>query len=280
MEIDENLFKSNFEVAFQDESVYILHYNYNFNKIISYGTIKDIKGDTIYHLCNTDKGSGGAPILMISTGKIIGLHSGAITNMNYNMGTFFKSPITQFIYSYKDFIDSQGLSSQNFSYKNRIFTIINNYMNLNNDEINIQNNYKDELNNGQERIEKLEAKIKELNIVLNDKISKANSVISKIYKDLEESKAKLSRFPFELKQGEKLMSIIITSSDKKFIRSIICKNTDHFCDLENKIYQNKNKIFDIGNYFTVNGRNVDESKSLEANQISDNDIIIMNNFKV
>ena len=75
------------------------------------------------------------------------------------------------------------------------------------------------------------------------------------------------------------MSIIVISSDKKLHKTIICKNTELFCDLEKKIYQDNDKI-DIGNYFTLNGKKIDETKSLDDNNIKDNDIIVLNNLKV
>ena len=76
------------------------------------------------------------------------------------------------------------------------------------------------------------------------------------------------------------MSIIVISSDKKIHRAIICKNTELFCDLEKKIYQKNDKYIDIGNYFTLNGKKIDETKSLDDNNIKDNDIIVLNNLKV
>ena len=79
-----------------------------------------------------------------------------------------------------------------------------------------------------------------------------------------------------LLEGEKMMSIIVTSPDKKIIRSIICKNTDLFCNLEKQIYHNNIFIFDIRNNFTINGRKINEAKSLDDNKIKDNDIIILN----
>ena len=76
------------------------------------------------------------------------------------------------------------------------------------------------------------------------------------------------------------MSIIVESSDKKLQRAIVCKNTELFCDLEKKIYQENDKYIDVGNIFTLNGKKIDEMKSLDDNNIKDNDIIILNNLKI
>ena len=47
---------------------------------------------------------------------------------------------------------------------------------------------------------------------------------------------KLSNFPLELKEGEKLISIIITNQEENILYSIICKDTNNFKDIEYKIY--------------------------------------------
>ena len=56
-------------------------------------------------------------------------------------------------------------------------------------------------------------------------------------KEIEELKLKLSRYPFELKEGEKIISVIIKSFDQKVNYSIICKNTDKFSILEVNRYK-------------------------------------------
>ena len=261
--LDDNLFKDYSIEISKNESIYILHFDFN-SKIISYGNIKQMSENNIYHSCNTQNLSGGAPIISVTSGKIIGLHIGTKQNFNLNLGTFLKIPITQFINSNKDYINQKGLTSNNYSINKNICSINNN---------NYNNSISSNINqNDLEKIKVLEEKLKEVNDILHDRINKANSIININQKTIEELKEKLSRFPFELLKGEKLMSIIVISSDKKLHRAIICKNTELFCDLEKKIYQNNDKI-DIGNYFTLNGKKIDETKSLDDNNIKDNDTI-------
>ena len=269
--LDDNLFKDYSIEMLKNESIYILHFDFN-SKIISYGNIKQMSENNIYHSCNTQNLSGGAPIISVTSGKIIGLHIGTKQNFNLNLGTFLKIPITQFINSNKDYIYQKGLASNNYSINKNICSINNNNYNNNSISSNINQN-------DLEKIKELEEKLKEVNDILHDRINKANSIININQKTIEELKEKLSRFPFEILKGEKLMSIIVISSDKKLHRAIICKNTELFCDLEKKIYQNNDKI-DIGNYFTLNGKKIDETKSLDDNNIKDNDIIVLNNLKV
>ena len=136
-------------------------------------------------------------------------------------------------------------------------------------EIQINNYIEKSQEEEKDKIKKLEEKIKALNDLLNDNLNK-----------IDELKAKLSRFPFELKEGEKIMSIIITSPDKKIIKSIICKNTDIFYDMEKKLYQNDDKVFGQGKQITINEKNIEKIESLENNKINDNDIIVINNLNV
>ena len=265
MEIDENFITISNKEYF-DKSAYIIQYNYD-KKAISYGLIKIIRENKIFHSINATNFSGGAPILNLKTGKIIGIHMGSMMTFSYNLGISITALVMNFININKDYINTNGLTEDKYSNKNGFFTINKNNFNLN--EIHLNNNDKI-----------LEEKIKELNNILNEKLSKANDIISNNYQLIEELETKLSRFPFELLEGEKMMSIIVTSTDKKNIRSIICKNTDLFCDLEKQIYHNKDNIFDIGTDFTIDGRIIDETKSLDDNKIRDNDIIIMNKLNV
>lgn len=124
---------------------------------------------------------------------------------------------------------------------------------------------------------------KNVNITQNIKIEeiiKSNTLfeeLSKKDKVIEELKKKLSRYPFELSEGEKLMSIIFVSRDQKIHYSIICKNTDKFNQIENKLYENEDysEYSETDNIFIVNGLKVKKNKSLDENKIKDNDIIIL-----
>ena len=75
-----------------------------------------------------------------------------------------------------------------------------------------------------------------------------------------------------------MMSVIFRSLDQKILYSIICKNTDKFNKLENKIYELKlfEEYAESDNYFIVNGKKVIKHKTLEENKIKDNDIILIN----
>ena len=84
------------------KSVYTLHYpkfSEERKASVSYGIIKEIKSDNhdIVHFCNTFPGSSGSPILMLSSNKVIGIHRGGHPKFPFNMGTFLKFPIDEFL---------------------------------------------------------------------------------------------------------------------------------------------------------------------------------------
>jgi hypothetical protein len=101
-------------------------------------------------------------------------------------------------------------------------------------------------------------------------------LIIELYKKIEELKLKLSRYPYDLSQGEKLISVIFTSPDQKIHQSIICKNTEKFSRLEEILYKEAPKYFESNVYFCVKGRVVNRYKTLKENNIHDSDVIILN----
>lgn len=93
-------------------------------------------------------------------------------------------------------------------------------------------------------------------------------------KEINDLKIKLSRFPFELNEGEKLMIINFISVNQEINYSIICKNTQRFNEIENKLYDVYPKYSENENYFIVRGQRVIKNKTLEENHIENNDINI------
>ena len=91
--------EDNFNNKYINKSIYTLHYP-NCEKIaVSYGIIKSIDLDNNYimhHLCSTNKGSSGSPILNIKTNKLIGIHKGS-SNYNYNKATLLFYPFKEFV---------------------------------------------------------------------------------------------------------------------------------------------------------------------------------------
>ena len=95
-------------------------------------------------------------------------------------------------------------------------------------------------------------------------------------KEINELKNKLSRYPIDLSEREKLLSITIMTKDESIRENIICKNTDKFINIENKLYQIYPECFKIYNSFSINGKTINKMKNLDENKISNSDIIILN----
>ena len=95
-------------------------------------------------------------------------------------------------------------------------------------------------------------------------------------KDLE---LKITRFPFTLEKGEKLMTIIFITPDQKLHYSVICKNTEEFHKIEGQLYKEYPEYTENENYFILNGKKINRYKTLEQNGINNNDIIILNEIE-
>ena len=109
LELDDDLFKDYSEKnIYIGSSIYILQnirqfYDetlpYEESPFVSYGYLKNISIDrnaTLIHLCSTENGSIGSPILNLLNNKVIGIHEGA-KKKNFNYGHLLNNPIKDFI---------------------------------------------------------------------------------------------------------------------------------------------------------------------------------------
>ena len=103
LDLDENIFNEKPDKIYRNKSVYIIYYPLYENKKraeYSIGTIKSIVEDnyTIFHLCPTQTGSSGGPIINVSNLKVIGVHKGAKKNKSFNFATLMRAPIREFLF--------------------------------------------------------------------------------------------------------------------------------------------------------------------------------------
>ena len=129
LEIDEEIInaeKNIRETKYKKHSFYLIHYPKNEDVEVSYGQIININENNIKHLCCTENGSSGAPILSLKSFKVIGIHYGGINN-KYNLGTLIKYPIDKInlINSVINFYQECGKEYMNFSEKYQIMNLIN-----------------------------------------------------------------------------------------------------------------------------------------------------------
>ena len=185
----------------------------------------------------------------------------------------------------KDLNNKKVIDDQN-ELKKKIEELNNEILDLNNKLVQEKN-----LNN------KLTEKIKDLeNIINNEKeknsIKNENNINDNYNKDriielfeeirLKDKEIKFlqqqkSRYPFELLEGEKIMSIIISSEDENIQHSIICKNKDIFNKIEDIFYEKYAEYRNTKetNIFKLNGKKIDRYKTLEENKIENHSIIIL-----
>jgi hypothetical protein len=116
---------------------------------------------------------------------------------------------------------------------------------------NIKNINEDDLN-----------KIKEENIKLKNENKKLKEIISK--------------YQFDSKDNEYLLSLIIKTRDEKVIFSVICKNTDKFIKVEEEFYKQYPEYLEYKGEFRLKNNIIDKNKILEELQLKNSDIIIFN----
>ena len=139
-----------------------------------------------------------------------------------------------------------------------------------NDEIDLLKKTNDKLKNLQETAGQFS----------KDRSEIKNSIYESIFekeKEIKELKSKLSRYPLLLNDGEKIMSLIFTSADQVIHHSVICKNTELFSNVENRLYdEGFSEYKEYENFFTFNGLKINKNKTLEENNIKNSDVIILN----
>ena len=155
LELDDNIFKEETKAYYKDISIYIIQYPNGKNAAVSYGLSVDIDNYQLKHICSTDHGSSGSPILNLSNNKVIGIHKQGSKIFNFNMGTLLHFPLNEFINNKKYNFNSN----------------YNNNTNYNNKIINYDKNKSNQANYNDNKIEKIFAdkwKNDLLNEIFND----------------------------------------------------------------------------------------------------------------
>ena len=110
----------------------------------------------------------------------------------------------------------------------------------------------------------------------DEKVFELMAEINRKNKELEELRKSI---PISINPGEKLMTVIFVSTDKKIHYAIICKNTDKFSTIENKLYDEYPQYSENENFFLVNGNRINRHKDLDYNNIKNSDIIMLFPFE-
>ena len=139
LELDDNLFRHNNNILYENKSLYVLQYPQGRNAAVSYGLLTYLDKYEIKHICSTENGSSGSPILNLETNKVIGIHKEGSTIFDFNKGTYLKYILIDFIQNNKN----QIKSNKNIIHNIPSTKIEKNYSNNKNKGLNI----KTEVNN-------------------------------------------------------------------------------------------------------------------------------------
>ena len=149
--------------------------------------------------------------------------------------------------------------------------------------------YKNEISNLKNYIKELERKLKEKENIINEEKIENEKLINKIKffennsnnyslsdRILELDK-ELNKFKsYCLSPGQKLISIKFISTDQMINNyTIIAKNDDKFSKIEDILYEQYPNYKESDNYFILKGNKIKRNKTLEENNINDNDIIML-----
>ena len=148
----------------------------------------------------------------------------------------------------------------------------NEIKNLNNEEINKIK----EIDSNSDGIENLIIEDNKTSENLLIELDDSNKNSFHILHDKKENDVLKNDLPFELKENEKLMCVIIQcNEDKEVHYPIICKDKLQFKNLEDLLYDKYPKYKETENEFYIDGNKIDKLKTLEENNIKNGQIIIM-----
>ena len=191
------------------------------------------------------------------------------------------------------------------NYSNQMYNNLNN-MPSNNILINSQNNFQSQIINYQNQIKELKRELnneKNKNIILKNENATLQNKINNLYNENASLKDKIKLLEnfldsknigqqkllsdtilnnkiTSIKPGEEIISVNFVSMGNNDIGyySLICKNTDLFVRLEERLYEDFPEFKNYETYFEVNTKRIKRFKTIDENKIKSKDII--NVFRV
>ena len=82
----------------------------------------------------------------------------------------------------------------------------------------------------------------------------------------------------ELNEDEKILNVNLITEDESIYYSITCKNTDKIIKIIKMFYLKYPEYKNFSNKFTFKGKAIKKKKTLEENNINNNDIITIKSF--
>lgn len=114
-----------------------------------------------------------------------------------------------------------------------------------------------------------------MNLNLNKKINELEKLIQQNNFQIKNLKKNISEKDNKLSEKKNLMTIIISTFDEGINFSFICENTDKFKKIKEAFYNNFPEYIKIKSIFIIRQKEIDVNKSIEDNNIRNNDIIIL-----
>ena len=123
-------------------------------------------------------------------------------------------------------------------------------------------------------------KLNELNDLkeAQKKIEELNKIIIEKNNEIKKLKSEYNNYDNmfnEILPGEKVISVLLTSTDQKFLYSLPCKTSTLFVKIEEKLYEEFPEYKQTDNYFLINGKKVKRFKTIEENGIKNGKPIIL-----
>ena len=111
----------------------------------------------------------------------------------------------------------------------------------------------------------------------NEDLNKVSKENNELKKKIEELNKEIDELKKENECLKNSISLIFTSKDQNVHYSIICNKSDIFKTVEEKLYKQypDYKLTESENSFFVRNNEIDKIKTLEENNIKDNDIIFL-----
>ena len=133
----------------------------------------------------------------------------------------------------------------------------------------LKQNHNIEFEKYKKDINKLVEKNKELEKLLEEKNKEINDYIFKL------SNSNNNEQLISFKPGDKIIAVLFMTQGNQDIYNYTmpCKTSDLFVRLEERLYHDYPKYRNFETFFMVNARRIFRFKSLEENQIKNNDII-------
>ena len=93
---------NNLNYIYSNESIYILIYLKDNDKVVSYGKLEYLNNTELFYQCNIEENSSSLPILLTNIQKLIGISS--ISSKKYNKGSLIIYLIKEFSKNKKNLI--------------------------------------------------------------------------------------------------------------------------------------------------------------------------------